>query len=343
MDKPTRKFVPKSARLMDQVREVLRFHHYAYNTEKSYVSWILKFIRFHNKKHPKDMGKPEVEAFLSHLAINRNVSASTQNQAFNAIVFLYRQVLGVDFDLDIRASRARKSAHLPVVLSRQQVGDIIQTLSGVPNLMAKLMYGCGLRSLEVIRLRVHDIDFEQKNIIVRDAKGNKDRVTFLPDSLVHALELQLDSVRKLHSSDLQDGYGDVYLPYALARKYPNAARSIGWQYLFPANHISTDPRSGKQMRHHIDKSTFRKALSIAVMKLGIEKRVSPHVLRHSFATHMLENGTNIRMVQTLLGHKDVKTTEIYTHVMSTQLNGVINPLDALPDTSDPVLHQRRHD
>ena len=189
MDKQTRKFVPTSARLMDQVREVLRFHHYAYNTEKSYVSWILQYIRFHNKKHPKDMGKPEVEAFLSHLAINRNVSASTQNQAFNAIVFLYKQVLGVDFDLDIRASRARKSVRLPVVLSRQQVADIIDTLSGAPNLMAKLMYGCGLRSLEVIRLRVHDIDFDQKHIIVREAKGNKDRVTFLPDNLRHALEL----------------------------------------------------------------------------------------------------------------------------------------------------------
>jgi integron integrase len=324
---------------MDQVREVLRFHHYAYNTEKSYVSWILQFIRFHSKKHPKDMGKSEVEAFLSHLAINRNVSASTQNQAFNAIAFFYRQVLGVNFDLDIRASRARKSVRLPVVLSRQQVADIISILNDTPNLIAKLMYGCGLRSLEVIRLRVHDIEFEQKHIIVREAKGNKDRVTFLPDDLTHALELQIGDVRKLHSSDLQDGFGDVYLPYALATKYPNAARSIGWQFLFPANNISTDPRSGKQMRHHIDKSTFRKALSAAVKKLGIEKRVSPHVLRHSFATHMLENGANIRMVQTLLGHKDVKTTEIYTHVMSTQLNGVVNPLDALSDRSDPILHQ----
>jgi integron integrase len=318
---------------------VLRFHHYAYNTEKSYVSWILQFIRFHSKKHPKDMGKSEVEAFLSHLAINRNVSASTQNQAFNAIAFFYRQVLGVNFDLDIRASRARKSVRLPVVLSRQQVADIISILNDTPNLIAKLMYGCGLRSLEVIRLRVHDIEFEQKHIIVREAKGNKDRVTFLPDDLTHALELQIGDVRKLHSSDLQDGFGDVYLPYALATKYPNAARSIGWQFLFPANNISTDPRSGKQMRHHIDKSTFRKALSAAVKKLGIEKRVSPHVLRHSFATHMLENGANIRMVQTLLGHKDVKTTEIYTHVMSTQLNGVVNPLDALSDRSDPILHQ----
>jgi integrase len=203
MNKPTRKFVPTSVRLMDQVRKVLRFHHYAYNTEKSYVSWILQYFRFHNKKHPKDMGKPEVEAFLSLLAINRNVSASTQNQAFNAIAFLYTQVLGVDFDLDIRASRARTSARLPVVLSRQQIADIINTLNGVPNLMAMLMYGCGLRSLEVIRLRIHDIDFDQKQIIVRVAKGNKDRVTLLHDNLLYALQLQIAGVRKLHSSDLQ--------------------------------------------------------------------------------------------------------------------------------------------
>ena len=329
MDKSTRKFVPTSARLMDQVREVLRFHHYAYNTEKSYISWILQYIRFHNKKHPRDMGKSEVEAFLSHLALKRNVAASTQNQAFNAIAFLYKQVLGIDFDLDVRASRSRKSMHLPVVLSRQQVADIISTLNGTANLMAKLMYGCGLRSLEVIRLRVHDIDFDQKQIIVREAKGNKDRVTFLPENLVTALEQQLTRVRELHVSDLQNGFGEVYLPHALARKYPNAAKAIGWQYLFPANNVSVDPRSGTQMRHHIDKSTFRKALSAAVKKLAIEKRVSPHVLRHCFATHMLEDGANIRMVQTLLGHKDVKTTEIYTHVMSTQLESVTNPLDAL--------------
>jgi len=329
MNEPTRKFVPKSVRLMDQVREVLRFHHYAYNTEKSYVRWILQYIRFHNKKHPKDMGKHEIEAFLSHLAVNRDVSASTQNQALNAILFLYKQVLHIEADMEIRATRARQSQRLPVVLSREQVSQIMTLLYDKPRLMAKLMYGCGLRSLEVIRLRIHDIDFEQKQIVVREAKGNKDRVTFLPQNLVEPLQQQIDNVRKVHDADTRNGYGEVYLPNALARKYPNATRSLGWQYLFPASDISTDPRSGKQMRHHVDKTTFRKALATAVKKLDINKRVSPHVLRHSFATHLLEDGANIRMVQTLLGHKDVKTTEIYTHVMITQFDTVQSPLDKL--------------
>jgi integron integrase len=329
MNEPTRKFVPKSVRLMDQVREVLRFHHYAYNTEKSYVSWILQYIRFHNKKHPKDMGKHEIEAFLSHLAINRNVSSSTQNQALNALLFLYKQVLHVETDMEIRATRARQSQRLPVVLSREQVLQIIALMNDKNRLMAKLMYGCGLRSQEVLRLRIQDIDFEQKQIIVREAKGNKDRVTFLPRILVEPLQQQIETVNRLHEADIRNGYGDVYLPNALARKYPNAAKSTGWQYLFPATDISTDPRSGKQMRHHVDKSTFRKALAVAVKKLDINKRVSPHVLRHSFATHLLEDGANIRMVQTRLGHKDVKTTEIYTHVMSTQFDTVQSPLDNL--------------
>jgi len=329
MEDSTRKFVPTSVRLMDQVREVLRFHHYAYNTEKSYISWILQYIRFHNKRHPNNMGKAEVEAFLSHLAINRHVSASTQNQAFNAIAFLYKQVLNLDFDLAIRASRARTSKRLPVVLTRNEVRDIIRRLNGVPRLLIQLMYGCGLRSIEVIRLRVHDVDFGQKKIIVRAAKGDKDRSTFLPDNLFHLLKGQIEKVESLHQDDLNNGFGEVHLPYALARKYPNAAKSKGWQYLFPANAISKDPRSGKRMRHHLHKTALRKAIFKVVKELNINKRVSPHVFRHSFATHMLEDGANIRMVQTLLGHKDVKTTEIYTHVMSTQFDSVLNPLDAL--------------
>lgn len=329
MDNPTRKYIPKSVRLMDQVREVLRFHHYAYNTEKSYVTWILQYIRFNNRRHPKDMGKPEVESFLSHLALDRGVSASTQNQAFSAIVFLYKQVLNVDFDLDIRASRARKSKRLPVVLNRKEVSDIINRLNGTPKLLTQLMYGCGLRSLEVIRLRVHDIDFSQKQIIIRAAKGNKDRVTFLPMNLVSLLETQIITVEQLHQHDLDNGFGEVYLPDALARKYVNAAKSLSWQYLFPSKIISKDPRSGKSMRHHIHKSAMQKAISHVVKQLGTQKRVTPHVFRHSFATHMLEDGANIRMVQTLLGHKDVKTTEIYTHVMSTQFENIQSPLDNL--------------
>lgn len=329
MDNPTRKYTPKSVRLMDQVREVLRFHHYAYNTEKSYVTWILQYIRFNNRRHPKDMGKPEVESFLSHLALDRGVSASTQNQAFSAIVFLYKQVLNVDFDLDIRASRARKSKRLPVVLNRKEVADIINRLNGTPKFLTQLMYGCGLRSLEVIRLRIHDIDFSQKQIIIRAAKGNKDRVTFLPDDLVSLLKAQIIKVELLHQKDLDNGFGEVYLPDALARKYVNAAKSLGWQYLFPSKTISKDPRSGKPMRHHIHKSAMQKAISPAVKQSGMQKRVTPHVFRHSFATHLLEDGVNIRMVQTLLGHKDVKTTEIYTHVMSTQFDTVKSPLDNL--------------
>ena len=329
MGNSIRKYVPKSARLMDQVREVLRFHHYAFNTEKSYVSWILQYIRFNNKRHPKDMGKSEVEAFLSHLALNRGVSASTQNQAFNAILFLYKQVLNLDFDLDIRASRARKSQRLPVVLSRKEVADVINQLNGVSKLLTQLMYGCGLRSLEVIRLRVHDIDFTQKQIVARAAKGNKDRVTFLPDNLVSLLKAQIIRVEDLHRKDLANGFGEVFLPDALARKYVNASKSFGWQYLFPSTTISKDPRSGKSMRHHIHKSALQKAISQVVKQLGMQKRVTPHVFRHSFATHMLEDGANIRMVQTLLGHKDVKTTEIYTHVMSTQFDNVQSPLDNL--------------
>ncbi len=329
MGSNTGKYTPKSVRLMDQVLEVLRFHHYAYNTEKSYVSWILKYIRFHNKKHPKDMGKDEVESFLSDLALNRGVSASTQNQAFNAIVFLYKQVLLVDFDLDIRASRARKSKRLPVVLTRTEVSNVIDCLYGSPKLLTQLMYGCGLRSLEVIRLRVQDVDFGQEQVIVRAGKGNKDRATFLPKNLFDLLKAQVETVARIHKDDLENGYGEVYLPDALFRKYPNAAKSFSWQYLFPAKTISKDPRSGKEMRHHIHKSTLQKSISSIVKKLKIDKRVSPHVFRHSFATHMLEDGANIRMVQTLLGHKDVKTTEIYTHVMSTQFDSVKSPLDNL--------------
>lgn len=334
MEDSARKYVPKSVRLMDQVREVLRFHHYAYSTERSYISWILQYIRFHNKKHPKDMGKFEIESYLSHLAINRHVSASTQNLAFNAIIFLYKQVLNIDFDLDIRASRARLSQRLPVVLTRNEVRDIINCLNGVPKLLTQLMYGCGLRSVEVIRLRVHDIDFGQKQIIVRAAKGNKDRSTFLPSNLFDLLKRQIEKVERLHRDDLENGYGEVYLPHALDKKYPNAAKSMGWQYLFPSNVISKDPRSGKNMRHHQHKSALRKSVSKVVKELNIDKRVSPHVFRHSFATHMLENGANIRMVQTLLGHKNVKTTEIYTHVMSTQFKDIVNPLDALIGHSD---------
>lgn len=324
-----RRYIPKSVRLMDQVREVLRFHHYSLNTEKSYTSWILQYIRFHKKKHPKDMGKHEIEQFLSYLAMERDVSASTQNQAFNSVLFLYKQVLGVELEADIRASRARKNKRLPVVLTRTEVAAILNKMKGTTQLLSKLMYGCGLRSIEATRLRVQDIDFGQKQILIRAAKGNKDRVTMLPNNLLDKLQLQIESVRLIHDNDLKEGVGEVYLPDALARKYPNASKSFGWKYVFPSSRISKDPRSGRMMRHHIDKSALRKALAKVVRDLNMTKRVTSHVFRHSFATHMLEDGANIRMVQTLLGHKDVKTTEIYTHVMSTQFDNVKSPLDLL--------------
>jgi len=322
-------FRPSAGRLMDQVRETLRFYHYAYSTEKSYVNWILKFIRFNGKQHPKDMGKPEIERFLSHLALNRNVAASTQNQAFNAILFLYKNVLNLQIELDIRARRSSKVKVLPTVLSKDEAQLLISFMSGNAKLLGGLMYGSGLRSLEVIRLRIHDIDFDNNQIYVRHPKGGKDRTTLLPEVLRHTIKNQIEKVKSIHDKDLADGYGEVYLPTAIKRKYTKAAVSFNWQYLFPSKVLSKDPRSGKVMRHHINKSVLQKAVSNANRKANICKRISPHTLRHSFATHLLENGENIRILQVLLGHKDVKTTEIYTHVMQKNHDAIISPLDAI--------------
>lgn len=320
-------FRPTASRLMDQVRETLRFYHYAYNTEKSYVEWILKFIRFHGKKHPREMGKLEIERFLSHLAVNRNVAASTQNQAFNAIMFLYKKVLDMPMDLDIRAKRSSKRKNLPTVLSKEEARTLISCMSGIAKILAGLMYGSGLRSLEVIRLRVHDIDFENNQIYIRNPKGGRDRTTIFPEVLHERIKEQINKVKELHDKDLEEGYGEVYLPTALKRKYTKASVSFGWQYLFPSQVRSTDPRTGKVMRHHLYKTTLQKAVAKAKIKANIIKRVSPHTLRHSFATHLLENGENIRVLQTLLGHKDVKTTEIYTHVMQKNHDSIKSPLD----------------
>lgn len=327
-------FRPTATRLMDQVRETLRFYHYAYNTEKSYVSWILKYIRFSGKRHPKDMGKLEIERFLSHLAVNRHVAAATQNQAFNAIIFLYKKVLGKDIELNIRATNANKRKNLPTVLSKDEAKKLISCMSGIAKLLAGLMYGSGLRSLEVIRLRIQDIDFENKQIYVRDPKGGKDRTTLFPDNLHKGIGKQIEKVKQLHAKDLNEGYGEVYLPTAISRKYKKASVSIGWQYLFPSKVRSKDPRSGKIMRHHLDKSGLQKTVARAKERANIVKRISPHTLRHSFATHLLENGENIRILQVLLGHKDVKTTEIYTHVMQKDHDGVKSPLDDIDDFDD---------
>lgn len=320
-------FRPTASRLMDQVRETLRFYHYAYSTEKSYVDWILRFIRFSGKKHPKQMGKLEIERFLSHLAVNRNVAAATQNQAFNAIIFLYNKVLLKDIDFNIRATNANKRKNLPTVLSKDEAENLIFRMHGTAKVLAGLMYGSGLRSLEVIRLRVQDIDFENNQIYVRNPKGGKDRTTLFPDNLHKIIRRQVEKIKKLHTQDLEEGYGEVYLPSAISRKYKKASVSIGWQYLFPSKVRSKDPRSGKIMRHHINKSGLQKAVSKAKEQANIIKRVSPHTLRHSFATHLLENGENIRILQVLLGHKDVKTTEVYTHVMQKDHGGVKSPLD----------------
>lgn len=327
-------FRPSAPRLMDQVRETLRFYHYAYNTEKSYVEWILKFIRFSGKKHPKEMGKFEIERFLSHLAVNRNVAASTQNQAFNAIMFLYKKVLSIPMELDIRAKRTSKRKNLPTVLSKEEARALISCMNGTAKVLAGLMYGSGLRSLEVIRLRIHDIDFENNQIYVRNPKGGKDRTTIFPEVLHKPIRKQIEVTKQLHDKDLEEGYGEVYLPTALKRKYTKANVSFGWQYLFPSKVRSTDPRSGKERRHHIYKSVLQKAVSAAKKKANIVKRASPHTLRHSFATHLLENGENIRVLQTLLGHKDVRTTEIYTHVMQKNHDHIKSPLDVIEDFSD---------
>jgi len=325
---------PTSERLIDQVREVLRYHHYAIRTEKSYVHWILQYIRFNKLKHPKKMGKPEIERFLSHLAINRNVAAATQNQALNALLFLYKEVLHQPIDNSVKAVRTRKEAKLPTVLSRNEVRKLFKQINNDYKLMARLMYSGGLRLMEVIRLRVQDLDFDNKQIIVRDGKGNKDRSTFFPEMLHEPLRHQLKKVKETHQHDLERGYGDVYLPNALAKKYRAAGKQWGWQYVFPAQNISPDPRSDKIRRHHVHESGLQKAVYAAKKSAGITKRASCHTLRHSFATHALEDGINIRVLQTLLGHKDVKTTEIYTHVMDRDIQGIKSPLETLGEDDD---------
>lgn len=326
---PREKCRPTSARLLDQVREVLRYHHYAIRTEEAYVRWILRYIRFNGTRHPREMGKAEIERFLSHLAINRNVAASTQNQAFNAILFLYKEVLDRPLGDQLTAARSRKPRRLPVVLSREEMARLLGAMRGTNLLMAKLLYGSGMRLMEVVRLRALDLDFDNRQLAVRDGKGNKDRATLLPEVVHHALREHLAGVKTIHQQDLRDGYGAVYLPQALARKYAGAACAWPWQYVFPASGVSRDPRSGVIRRHHVHESTLQKAISSARREARITKRVSPHCLRHSFATHMLEDGANIRTLQTLLGHKDVKTTEIYTHVMNKDISGIRSPLAAL--------------
>jgi integron integrase len=314
-------------RLLDQVRELIRVRHYSIRTEQAYVQWIRRFILFHGKRHPRDMGAPEVTAFLSDLAMQRNVAASTQNQALHAILFLYRDVLKIDLPWLDQVQRAKTPQRLPVVFTRDEVRALMARLEGTMWLMAMLTYGSGLRLLECLRLRVKDVDFHYKQLVVRDAKGQKDRVTMLPNSLIDPLRTHLARVRQLHETDLREGFGQVYLPNALAAKYPSADREWAWQYVFPSARRSIDPRSGSERRHHAPEDALQRAVKHAIRKAGIVKPGSVHTLRHSFATHLLESGYDIRTVQELLGHADVKTTMIYTHVLNRGGRGVVSPVD----------------
>ena len=318
----------QSPKLLDQVRELLRIKHYALRTEEAYSNWIRRYILFHDKRHPRELGVAEVRAFLAHLAIEKHVSASTQTQALSALLFLYREVLQLDLpEIDLQPIRAKKPKRLPTVLTPAEVQRVLAQLTGDHLLRARLLYGSGLRLMECLRLRVKDIDFELRQITVRDGKGANDRVTMLPQLVVPFLEDHLVHVRALHEQDLAHGYGCVYLPDALERKYPNACTEWGWQYVFPSNRIAKDPRSGVLRRHHIHESSLQKAIRKAAQAAGIAKPVGPHTFRHSFATHLLENGYDIRTVQELLGHKDVKTTMIYTHVLNKGGLAVHSPLD----------------
>ena len=314
-------------KLLDQVRDVIRLKHYSRRTEEAYVDWIRRYILFHHKRHPQAMGIPEIEAFLTHLAVQGNVAASTQNQAFSALLFLYREVLRQELTGPINAIRAQKPVRLPTVLTKEEVRLVLCHLSGVQALIVKLLYGSGMRILECLRLRVQDLDFGRHLILVREAKGDSERRTMLPESLIQPLQEHLQGVKLLHDRDLLNGCGSVYLPYALERKYPNAAREWRWQYVFPSAKLSTDPRSNVIQRHHLDEQALQRAVRKAAFKSGIPKKVTCHTFRHSFATHLLENGYDIRTVQELLGHKDVSTTMIYTHVLNKGGLAVRSPLD----------------
>ncbi len=319
-------------RLLDQVREVCRVRHYSPRTEKAYIHWIKRYIFYHDKRHPKDMDDNEINAFLSWLATSRNVAAATQNQALDALVFLYHQVLKVDPGDFGDVVRAKRPKRLPVVLSRGEVQAVLSNLHGELWLVGSLLYGSGLRLMESIKLRVKDIDFDRGEVMVREGKGKQDRRTMLSQTLVEPLQKHLRKVRSIHEYDLAAGYGDVWLPGALARKYPNAGREWGWQYVFPASRRSRDPDSGMIRRHHTFETNIQKAVKAAVQMAGLTKKIGPHTFRHCFATHLLESGYDIRTVQELLGHKDVRTTMIYTHVLNKGGKGVQSPLDA---TSQP--------
>jgi integron integrase len=320
----------KGKKLLDQYREALRNRHYSLRTEKTYISWVRQYILHHNKRHPREMGVTEINNFITFLVNQKTVSASTQNQAISAILFLYRNVLHIPLDeTTLLSIRPTKRKRVPTVLSKEEAKKVIANMSGIYKLMTQIMYGSGLRLMEVIRLRIKDLDFANRQIIVRDGKGENDRITMFPDVLLEPLRLHLQQVRAQHDLDLSLGFGTVYLPYALERKYPHANREFAWQYVFPAPVLSTDPISGVRQRHHLSEANLQRAVKQAARLAQMDKPVTPHTFRHSFATHLLQSGYDIRTVQELLGHKDVKTTMIYTQAIGLQRGGlaVRSPLD----------------
>lgn len=318
---------PQEKKLLEQVRDAIRTKHYSQRTEKTYTDWIRRYILFHDKKHPREMGVPEVQQFIQHLVNEGNVSASTQNQALSAVTFLYRHVLNTELHFPADTIRPGRSKPLPVVLTPQEARSIITNINGLPKLMTRILYGSGLRLMECLRLRVKDIDFGNRQIIVREGKGQKDRFTILPDSIIEDLQAHLLIVKAIHEKDLKEGFGETSLSYALERKYKSASKDWLWQYVFPASARSMDPVSKREKRHHLDPGVLQKAIRKAAQQSGITKPVSPHTFRHSFATHLLQAGYDIRTVQELLGHKDVKTTMIYTHVLQRGGLAVKSPLD----------------
>ncbi|MES1191306.1 MAG: integron integrase [Steroidobacter sp.] len=314
-------------RLLEQVRDCIRFKHYSMRTEEAYVHWCKRFIIFHQKQHPRELGGVEIEQFLTHLAVNGKVSASTQNQAKSALLFLYKEVLKLNLPWMENIVAAKMPQRLPVVLTKHEVDSMLAHVHGTSGLILKMVYGTGMRNMECLRLRIKDVDFERREIVIREAKGFKDRITMLPQSLIQPLREHMSRVQLLHQADLRAGHGEVYMPYALARKYPSAGKSWAWQYVFPSARISRDPRSTRVSRHHADEKAIQRSMRRAIQQAQIHKMATPHTLRHSFATHLLQTGYDIRTVQELLGHKDVSTTMIYTHVLNKGGRAVVSPLD----------------